>query len=164
MEKCITIPIPKPDKDPTKSSSYRPISLLSPIAKLIERLLLPTLKVHLPSPAHQHGFKPLHSTTTALQNISHPIAAGFNHPKPPLRTIVTSLDLTKAFNTVNLTTLKIKRFSSSLSSTITKFLCNYLHGRNQQVLFRTPYLPQKHPLWRPTRLCHLSHSLQLLHA
>jgi hypothetical protein len=140
---AITIPIPKPDKDPTKSSSYRPISLLSPIAKLIERLLLPTLKDFLPSPAHQHGFKPLHSTTTALQNISHPIAAGFNHPRPPLRTIVTSLDLTKAFDTVNLTMLKTKILISSLPSTITKFLCNYLSGRKQQVLFQHSLSPHR---------------------
>jgi hypothetical protein len=109
---AITIPIPKPDKDPSNSSSYRPISLLSPIAKTIERLLLPTLQAHLPSPAHQHGFKPLHSTTTALENIAHTIASGFNHPRPPLRTIVTSLDLTKAFDTVNLTRLKQKVLSS----------------------------------------------------
>ena len=91
---------------------------------------------NLPSPSHQHGFKSLHSTTTALENIAHTISSGFNHPRPPLRTIVTSLDLTKAFDTVNLTRLKQKILSSSLPSTLKKFICNYLHGRKQQVLFQ----------------------------
>ena len=35
------IPIPKPNKDPSLGSSYRPISLLSPIAKTLEKIVLP---------------------------------------------------------------------------------------------------------------------------
>jgi hypothetical protein len=51
------IPILKPDKDPKKGTSYRPISLLSPIAKCLENTILPTLTQHLPTIEHQHGFK-----------------------------------------------------------------------------------------------------------
>lgn len=37
------IPILKPEKNPELGSSYRPISLLSPVAKVLESLLLPLL-------------------------------------------------------------------------------------------------------------------------
>ena len=50
------IAIPKPSKPVSCSSSYRPISLLSPVAKVLERLLLPTLNDHLRLTDSQHGF------------------------------------------------------------------------------------------------------------
>jgi hypothetical protein len=37
------IPIPKPGKDTNIGSSYRPISLLSPIAKTLEKIILDTI-------------------------------------------------------------------------------------------------------------------------
>ena len=77
------IPIQKPNKDPKTGTSYRPISLLSPIAKCLEKAILPTLTQHLPSKDFQHGFKSKYSTVTALQNITNTIAKGFNQKQPP---------------------------------------------------------------------------------
>jgi len=51
------IPIPKPNKDPNLGTSYRPISLLSPIAKTMEKILLPYITSNIPQVKHQHGFK-----------------------------------------------------------------------------------------------------------
>ena len=99
------IPLAKPGKDPNLSSSYRPISLLCPSAKVMETLLLPYITEHLPPAAHQHGFRPNHSTTSALLNLSSHIASGFNKPCPPDRTVLVALDLTKAFDTVDHLTL-----------------------------------------------------------
>lgn len=60
-------------------SSYRPISLLSLLSKLFEKLLLPRLRVFLESqqviPRHQFGFRLSHSTTQQchrlIDTISH---------------------------------------------------------------------------------------------
>ncbi|KAH7670010.1 reverse transcriptase, partial [Aphelenchoides avenae] len=57
------IPLPNAGKDPSQSTSYRPVSLLCPAAKVLEALLLPSVTEHMPPASHQHGFRPLHSTT-----------------------------------------------------------------------------------------------------
>ena len=72
------VPILKPQKDPNDGNSYRPISLLSPIVKTLEKLILPSLTNNIPDLDFQHGFKTNHSTTTALHKINHTIAEGFN--------------------------------------------------------------------------------------
>ena len=86
------IPIPKPNKDLCNGNSYRPISLLSPIAKTLEKLLLPYLTHNLPNIKSQHEFKNHRSTTTALHQLTNQIVQGFNQKPPPQRTIVVSLD------------------------------------------------------------------------
>ena len=97
----IVIPIPKPDKDFSLSNSNRPISLLCPAAKVMEALLLPTVNSHLLPSAYQHGFRPGHSTTSALLQLTSDIATGFNQMKPPHRRVCVAVDLTAAFETVN---------------------------------------------------------------
>ena len=58
--------IPKPNKPPTESSSYRPISLLPLFSKIFEKLLLKRLLPIFDSqkaiPSHQFGFRSSHST------------------------------------------------------------------------------------------------------
>ena len=43
------VPIPKPNKDTDKGTSYRPISLLSVIAKTLEKSLLPYITANIPT-------------------------------------------------------------------------------------------------------------------
>ena len=62
----IVIPILKPGKDSSLSTSYRPISLLCPAAKIMEALLHPTVNNHLLPSSYQNVFRPRHSTTSAL--------------------------------------------------------------------------------------------------
>ena len=50
------VPLPKPGKPLENSGSYRPISLLSPIAKLLEVLILPNLQEAFTPDQYQHGF------------------------------------------------------------------------------------------------------------
>ena len=56
------VPIPKPNKDIDKGISYRPISLLSVIAKRLEKSLLPYITANIPDTPTQHGFKKQHYT------------------------------------------------------------------------------------------------------
>jgi hypothetical protein len=123
------VPILKPDKDPGQGTSYRPISLLSPIAKTLEKIVLPYITENIPNQEHQHGFKTKHSTTTALHNINNTIIQGFNRKAPPQRTVMVALDMSKAFDTVNIHKLIHKLHQTNTPNTIIKFTANYIKGR-----------------------------------
>ena len=102
-------------------TSYRPISLLSVIAKTLENILLPYITNNIPHISTQHGFKSNHSTNTALRNT---IATGFNQNKLPKRTITVALDMNKAFDTVNIHT----QTTPNIPHTIIKYIANYIKG------------------------------------
>ncbi|KAF2364375.1 Reverse transcriptase domain [Trinorchestia longiramus] len=82
---AIVITIPKPGKSPSLRSSYRPISLLCPAVKVLERLLIPHLTAAI---ALSDSFR------------RYIIALSFNQQRPPLRTTIMAIDISKAFDTV----------------------------------------------------------------
>ncbi|KAF2360279.1 Reverse transcriptase domain [Trinorchestia longiramus] len=129
-KRAIIITIPKPGKPPSLSSSYRSISLLCPAVKVLERLLLPHLTVAIPLSDSQHGFRPLHSTTSALLPLSHTIAVGFNQHRPPLRTTIMAIDFSKAFDTVPHPQVIFQISSLPLNHHIVRWLVCYLKGRS----------------------------------
>ena len=88
----LIIPIPKPGKDTSQGTSYRPISLICTAAKVLESLLLPTINKYLIPAQDQHGFRREHSTTSALLQLTTDIAVGFNQRKPPDRTVCVAVD------------------------------------------------------------------------
>ena len=81
----LVIPIPKSGKDSSQGISNRPISLLCPSAKVLEALILPSINECLSPAKDQHGFRPRHSTTSALFQLTTDIEPGFNQRKPPHR-------------------------------------------------------------------------------
>ena len=74
--------IPKPGKDPKEVKSYRPISLLPIIAKLLEKLVLcridPDFTTSNWIPHHQFGFRRAHSTIQC-HRITHTILKALNN-------------------------------------------------------------------------------------
>ena len=76
------VPIPKPN-DTDKGTSYRPISLLSVIAKTLDKSLLPYITANIPNTPMQQGYKTQHSTVTALHTLNNTVAKGFNQMAPP---------------------------------------------------------------------------------
>ena len=130
------IPLLKPGKPADEGSSYRPISLLSPLAKILEALLLPSLNESIQLADHQHGFRKARSTTTALQDIKNHITNGLNKKKPVDRTISVAIDLSKAFDTVDHQLLLKDILDLPLNGYIKRFLCSYLRGRQTFVIFR----------------------------
>ena len=140
------IPIRKPGKPPNEGGSYRPISLLCPAVKVLERLILPYLTSTLDLANSQHGFRALRSTSTALLPLVDNIARGFNQPKPPLRTVSLAVDFSRAFDTVSHDLLINMIGSSDLPHNIVRWVASYLHGRAAAVLYqghRSPYRPLK---------------------
>ena len=99
------VSIPKPNKDTDKGTSYRPISLLSVIARTLEKSILPYITANIPNTPMQHGYKTQHSTVTALHTLNNTVEKGFNQMAPPVRTITVALDMSKAFDTINIHTL-----------------------------------------------------------
>lgn len=128
------IPIRKPGKPPQNPSSYRPISLLSSLSKILERVILRRLNAHLTSnnviPDQQHGFRANHSTTTQLQRIT-------SHIKTSLRQKLSiglvSLDMEKCFDRVWHNGLIYKLIMTNTPHYIIKIIHSFLQNRTFQV-------------------------------
>ena len=125
------VTLPKPKKDTDTGTSYRPISLLSVIAKTLEKSLLPYITANIPNTPMQHGYKTQHSTVTALHTLNNTVAKGFNQMAPPARTITVALDMSKAFDT-----LIRKLLQTNITGTIIKFIANYIKGCKAYTTYR----------------------------
>ena len=69
-------------------TSYRPIFLLSPPAKILESIMLARIQESIVLEEHQNGFRKGQSTATALQQITDHIKTGLKKKKPMDRTIM----------------------------------------------------------------------------
>ena len=131
------IPLLKPGKDASESKSYRPVSLLCPAIKVLERLILPTLDENLPVPDYQHGFRKFHSTVTALNEFNLNVTNGFTKKLPrPDRTVLVQLDLSKAFDMVSHDKLLKDLNNTTLPPGLKRWMNSYLRGRQSRVSFR----------------------------
>ena len=132
----LIIPIPKPGKDTSQGTSYRPISLICPAAKVVESLFLPSINKYLIPAQDHHGFRCEYSTTSALLQLTTDVAVGFNQRKPPDRTVCVAVDLSAAFDTVCHNNLLSKINRSQLSPATARWLSCYLRGRQAKTCFR----------------------------
>jgi len=91
--------VPKPGKDPTDVTSYRTISLLSTISKLLEKLLSRHISTAMnPNtwfPEHQFGFRKAHSTIQQCHRITHTIQTALEHKQ---YCTAAFLDVSQAFD------------------------------------------------------------------
>lgn len=91
----------KPDKPPSSVTSYRPIQLTPTLSKILERIIVKRLHVHLHDrnllPIHQAGFRPGYSIQDQLLRLSNHITNHFNTCKPSCLVL---FDLEKAFDKV----------------------------------------------------------------
>lgn len=95
------VPIHKPGKDPSKSSSYRPISLLSTLSKIMERAILFRISCHTEEhdiiPDAQHGFRQFRSTTHQLLRVTQHLRHNLSLKRT---TGVILFDIEKAFDRI----------------------------------------------------------------
>ena len=98
------IPIHKPGKPFSSPFSFCPISLISCISKFFEHLILSRLTFHLESDhllsTCQAGYHPGRSSLNQILTLSQSIWVGFQIKKPPDRTILASVNFSKAFDLV----------------------------------------------------------------
>ena len=141
------IPVLKPGKSPDLGPSYRPISLLCPEIKVLERLNLPILRAALSSSPSQHGFKAQHNTVSALLPLTTQVVRGFNDKKPAVRTGLLCVDLSKAFDVVDHHRLLKKIGFSDLHSNLKRWLVAYLRDRRVRVDYQG-----KNSKWRKVKM------------
>ncbi|KAG5669722.1 hypothetical protein PVAND_000017 [Polypedilum vanderplanki] len=95
------VPIPKPGKKKADPTAYRPISLLSSLSKILERIILIRIQNHIEInniiPNEQHGFRSNSSTTHLLYKIINHANTGLKSKKS---TGLLSLDVEKAFDRI----------------------------------------------------------------
>lgn len=130
------IMIPKPGKDETQVTSYRPISLLPTLSKLYEKMLLiklhPILEQGNIIPAHQFGFRNQHSTIEQVHRIVNVIKTALDRRK---YCSAVFLDVAQAFDKVWHHGL-IAKIKHLLPSQFHNILENYLLGRQFFVKFK----------------------------
>jgi len=131
----ITPILKKADLDPADVRSYRPISNLSVLSKLLERLvsnqLLQYLKDNGLLPDLQSAYRAHHSTDTTLLKVLSNILLALDSGNLAMLTL---LDLSAAFDSVDHDTLLQRlRTSYGMEGTVLGGFESYLRGRVQQV-------------------------------
>jgi Reverse transcriptase (RNA-dependent DNA polymerase)/Endonuclease-reverse transcriptase len=122
------IAIPKPGKDSRNPTNFRPISLLSSISKLFEKIIYSRLIDALGDKLRldQHGFRTQHSTIHQLTRLTEDITMGFNKKKS---TSAIFLDAEKAFDTVWHDGLLHKLTQLNTPSYLVQIVQSYLKNR-----------------------------------
>ena len=119
--------------DRTNPQNYRPISVLPVISKICERLVYDQLYSYLTEhdllTKYQSGFRPLHSTVTALLNITNDWYLNIDNG---LINMAVFIDLAKAFDTVSHTILLKKLELYGLRGRTLDWFSSYLFNRQQQ--------------------------------
>jgi len=145
------VPIPKANKPGNDPNSYRPISLLSTLGKLFERIVAARLtsfvnRQHL-LPHTQFGLRKKHSTVFQLVRITDYISNGYNFHR---HSGIVLLDLEKAYDTVWIHGLLYKLITFKLPTYILLTLKAFLEGRSFTVhLNDTSLSPKTSPSGLP---------------
>lgn len=137
-------PIPK-IKEPKSFNDLRPITLIPTLSKILEKIVQPqiynyVINNNIISPL-QSGFRKGHSTTSVLTNISDNIFRSLDSGKA---TVLTLLDFSKAFDTLDHSLLCAKLVYFGFDISVVSFFKSYLEGRSQVVVF-----DDKHSSSRP---------------
>ena len=113
-------------------TNYRPIALLSALAKLLEKCAIEQLAAHFEKNCifykHQYGFRPKHSTIHAIINFADNVHRALEQG---LFNISVFIDLRKAFDTVDFSVLLAKLDHYGVSGIANEWFKSYLSERTQ---------------------------------
>ena len=136
----------KPDKPPSQTTGYRPISLISAIMKLFERVIEERLPIHLEDNGffskHQSGFRKSKSTNDHVFRLSQTIMESFNREE---HVIAAFLGVEKAFDNVWHNGLRYKIYQHDLPTKLCRWLSDFLVGRVIQVKTEGFLSPKVYP-------------------
>ena len=131
--------------DAFSPTSYRPISLTSILAKVLESIVLDQLASHMDPNDYLHdyqfGFRPHRSVHLLLTLVIHDWTLARDKG---LSTAVAFVDLSKAFDRVQHQQLLTSLFDIGVSGTALEWFASYLGQRFQRVIVNgelTPFLP-----------------------
>ena len=126
----------KSSLDQNTLKNYRPVSNLSFLSKIFEKIALQQLFSYLNThnllPHNQSAYRPAHSTETALIRVTNDILSALDRGEV---TILTLLDLSAAFDTVDHDILfSTLRTHFGISGTVLSWFESYLTNRTQKVV------------------------------
>jgi hypothetical protein len=126
--------IPKPGKDPTIPGNSRPITLLSNLSKILERILLKRLSSHAEESniirPEQLGFRERSSAIHHVLRLVEGVTRGFNVRRP---TDAVFLDVARAFDRVWHDGLLYKLHLGQFPMPLISLLRSYLHDRKFRI-------------------------------
>lgn len=132
--------IPKSGTDPSDPLGYRPISLLSIVSKVFERViylrLLNFTELHNIIKPHQFGFRRQHSCSLQLLRLTELLKDAWSRKK---HTLLILLDFTKAFDKVSHVDLLYKLIKLQYPYPLIRLLSSYLHHRSYCVRLNDSY-------------------------
>lgn len=143
--KCAKVSaVKKPGKPANQPSSFRPISLLSCLSKIVERIFLRRLNDALEEnntiPDIQHRFRSGRSTTTQLHQLVSSVKSNLSNS---LSTGLVFLDVEKAFDRVWIDGLIVKMIDNNIPAYIIKFAYSFLTNRSFYVYIEGQRSPSK---------------------
>ena len=126
-------------------ASFRPISLTFCVLKLFEHIILCHLLFFLESNSilspHQAGFRPGRSTLDQILFLSQCISDGFNKSRPGSRTILSTIDFSKAFDSVWHPALFHKLISAGFPPCFARWTQSFLSDRRASFIKITKVAP-----------------------
>ena len=136
---ALITPLPKPQKDPSVCSAYRPISLTSNICKLLERILKTRLSYLFAAPSSpvtalrgcQAGFQRLRSTAEQVALFAQSVS---NAHRQRRYSVALFFDMEKAFDTVKKQHLHEKLCSLGVPKRFRLWIEHYLDRRTAAVV------------------------------
>jgi ribonuclease HI len=131
---AITVTIPKPGKCLSEMKSYRPISLLSTVGKLLEKIISTRLQSITQQilPPEQSAYRSTRSAEDVLLSLTQYVSDGFQKRKPAERTTLACVDYSAAFDRVWHLGL-IRKMSHSLPGRYVRFVRSFLCNRTFRV-------------------------------
>ena len=134
------IPIHKMEKSLDSPASFRLISLNSCVFKLFERIILSRLLFFLESNSilspRLAGFRPGRSTLDQILFLSQSISHKFNKSRPGSPTILSTIDFSKAFDSVWHPALFHKLISAGLPPCFARWTQSFLCDRRSSVVYQ----------------------------
>ncbi len=130
------LPLHKRNKPANLTSSYRPVSILPALSKVLEKVVLKQLSVHLAPhlPPSQFGFRPRRGTTGAIAYAHGSWAAARARGSI---VAVAGYDLSSAFDTIDVGMVTRKLQTLGVVGMENEWFLNYLSDRHQQVLYNS---------------------------
>ena len=134
------IPIHKMGKPLDSPASFRLISLTSCVSKLFKRIILSRLLFFLESNSilspRQTGFRPGRSTLDQILYLAQSISDGFNKHRPGSRTILSTINFSKAFDSVWHPAFFHKLISTGLPPCFARWTQPFLSNRRACVVYQ----------------------------
>ena len=116
-------------------ASFRPISLTSCVSKLFERIILSRLLFYLSSNS-LFSFRPGRCTLDQILFLAQSILDGFNKSRPGSRTILSTIDFSKVFDSVWHLALFHKLISADFSPCFARWTQSFLFDRRACVVYQ----------------------------